>query len=162
METDSTQAFEIHYAIIGMKFNIAFEDGFFDDDEKKEITEFIDHMSEEMHIDSSYVDRKGTKYKSTFMLDEGWTSLNDVILDSECCKYLHPKSQETLIDAFCMMGKCYMYECLALKYDYQHIQLEIDTNHDFDVVFMKDSTRAWKMYTGKWQTWKDDVWKASK
>ncbi len=152
-------AFEIEFVIIGMKFNVSFEEGFFEENEQKEIIDFIDSMSKEMHIDSSYVDKKGTKHKSTFMLDEGWTSLNEVIFDSKCCKYLHPKSQETIVDAFCMMGKCYIYECLALRYDFQHILIEVDPKCNFEVAFLKDTSNAWKQYRGKWQTWKDDVWK---
>lgn len=152
-------AFELSYVIIGMQFNVVFEEGYFEEKEQNEILDFIKQMSKEMHIDSSYVDKKGTKFKSTFMLEEGWQSLNDVIFDSKCCKYLHPSSQETIADAFCMMGKCYMYECLALKYDFPHIQLEVDPKCKFEVAFLKDTTNAWKQYKGKWQTWKDDVWK---
>lgn len=158
MATHNTSSFELKYVIRGMKFKLDFEEGCFDEGEKKEICEFVEHMSSEMHIDSSYVDRVGSKYKSTFMLDEGWKSLRDIILDSQCCKYLHPNYQETIADAFCSMGRCYMYECLAMKYDFSHIQVDIDPCCEFDVSFVKDTSNAWKMYTGKWQTWKDDVW----
>ena len=154
-----TSAFDIEYVIYGMKFNVVFEEGYFEEDEQKEILDFISQMSREMHIDSSYVDKKGTKYRSTFMLDDGWTSLCEVVQDSKCCRYLHPNSQATLVDAFCMMGKCYIYECLALKYDFQHILIDVDPKCEFDVAFLKDTSHAWKHYTGKWQTWKDDVWK---
>jgi len=156
---DCTSAFELTFVIIGMKFTVSFEEGYFEEKEQKEITDFIDQMSREMHIDSSYVDRKGTKFKSTFMIDDGWKQLNEVMFDSKFCQYLHPKSQETIIDAFCMMGKCYMYECLALYYDFQHIAIEVDPKQDFEVAFLKDQSHAWKSYPGKWQTWKDDVWR---
>lgn len=158
IHVEHASAFDICYVIVGMKFNAVFEEGFYDEDDQKSILELIDVMSEEMYIDSSYVDKKDSKYKSSFMLDDGWTSLCDVVNDSKFCKYLHPKSQETLVDAFCMMGKCYMYECMSLYYDVQHIQLEVDPEHDFEVVFLKDTTHAWKHYPGKWQTWKDDIW----
>lgn len=154
-----TSAYDIEFVIYGMKFNVAFEEGFFEEKEQQEIVDFISHMATEMHIDSSYVDKKGTKHKSAFMLDDGWTSLCEVMHDSKWCRHLHPKSQETIVDAFCMMGKCYIYECLALKYDFQHIQVEVDPKCQFEVAFLKDTSHAWKHYTGKWQTWKDDVWK---
>ena len=157
-----SSSFDICYVIIGMKFTVAFEEGFYDDAEQKKIIEFINFMSREMHIDSSYVDKEGTKYKTTFMLNDGWTSLCDIVKDSRYCAYLHPRSQETLVDAFCMMGKCYIYECLNLFYDVQHMQVEVDASQDFEVAFLKDTPNAWKHYPGKWQTWKDDVWTQNK
>lgn len=157
-----TSAFELEFVFIGMKFNVTFEEGFFEEKEQKEILDFVEQMSREIHVDSSYVEKKGTKFKSTFMIDDGWTQLNEVILDSKFCQYLHPKSQETIIDAFCTMGKCYIYECLALFYDFQHILVEVDPKHDFEVAFLKDMSNAWNHCKGKWQTWKDDVWKNCK
>ena len=90
------------------------------------------------------------------MLNDGWNALQDLIKDSKYGKYLHPSSQETLVDAFCMMGKCYMYECLALLYEFEHIQIEVDPSHDFDVIFTKEDPNVYKLYSGKWQTWKND------
>lgn len=149
-------AFDISFVIIGMKFTVSFEEGFFDNNEQKEIIDFINRMSREMYIDSSYVDKKGTKYSSVFMLEDGWNALCDLIKDSKYGKYIHPNSQETLIEAFCMMGKCYMYECLSLAYDFTHIMIEVDPSYEFDVAFLKEDPNVWKRYPGKWQTWDDN------
>jgi hypothetical protein len=56
-----------------------------------------------------------------------------------------------------MMGKCYVYECLSLYYDFEHIQVDVDLQHDFDVVITQENPNVWKMYPGKWQTWSNDV-----
>lgn len=149
-------SFGIRFVIKGMKFSVEFEDGFFDDNEKKDIENFVDAMSNEMHIDSSYVDNKETKYANTFMLEDGWNALCELIKDSKYGKYLHQSSQETLIEAFCMMGKCYIYECLSLLYDFRHIQVEVDPHYEFDVIFLKEDPSTWKHYPGKWQTWDDN------
>ena len=150
-----TSAFDISFAIIGMKFKLTFEDGFFDKKEIDDITNFVNSMSKEMHVDSTYVEKATSKYKSTFMLDEGWNALCDLIKDSRYGMYLNPASQETLVDAFCIMGKCYIYECLALLYDFEHIYVEVDASKDFDVVILKEESGTWKRYPGKWQNWKN-------
>ena len=156
MPTSQASAFDISFTIVGMKFNVAFEEECFDENEIKEITSFVNDMSKEMHIDSTYVEKKGSKYTSTFMREDGWNALCDLIKDSQYGKYLHPKSQEILIDAVCTMGKCYIYECLSLLYDFQHIFIDVDTTKEFDVIFLKEEPNVWKRYTGKWQTWKDN------
>ena len=109
-------SFGIRFVIKGMKFNVEFEDGFFDDNEKKDIENFIDAMSNEMHIDSSYVDNKETKYANTFMLEDGWNALCELIKDSKYGKYLHQSSQESVQD-----GNMTVFFCLIdLKQDWQY------------------------------------------
>lgn len=150
-----TSKFDISFVILGMKFNLAFEDGFFDKNDIAEITQYVDCMSKEMCVDSTYVEKAGSKYKSTFMMEDGWNALCGLIKDSEYGKYLDARSQETLVEAFCMMGKCYMYECISLLYDFTHIQVEVDPTKDFEVVFLKEQLDAWKRYPGKWQSWEN-------
>lgn len=156
MSIENTNAFELEFVIIGAKFDVEFEDGYFDEDEKKEILNFIESLSNTIPIDRSYVESNMNKRTSVFMLEDGWNSLRDMLIDTEYGKYLHPKNHEILVESFSIMAKCYLYECLSLKTEHiSHINISIKTD-PFDVIICKDKSNDWKNYKGKWQDWKFD------
>lgn len=153
----SKSSIELEYVFLGMKFNVEFLEGSFTDDEKKDLSSFIEDMSKTICIDKSYVDCKENKRKSTFMIESGWNSLKDVILDSKFCKYTFNATDEVLIDAFATMGRCYIYECLALKTDkFTHINVTVKEDCEFEVIVCKDSSEDYKKYLGRWQDWEFD------
>ena len=115
MSVENINVFELEFVIIGAKFNVEFEEGFFDEDEQNDIKQFIESLSNSISIDRSYVECKLNNRTSTFMLEDGWNSLRDMLIDTAYGKYLHPNNYEILIEAFSVMAQCYLYECLSLK-----------------------------------------------
>lgn len=151
---DHTNAFELEFIISGMKVDIEFEEDFFTKEEEEDLSSFIQAMSKEMPIDKSYVECKQNKHKSTFMLESGWNSIRDILLDTEYVKFLHPSNHYVLVEAFMVMARCYLYECLSTKtQDITHVNIIIK-DEPFDVVVCKDTSNEWKNYAGKWQDWK--------
>ena len=149
--------FEIEFIFIGAKINVSFEDGFFDDDEKKEIQEFVHSISKEIAIDKSYVECKQNKRKSTFLIEEGWNSLKDMLFDTEFGKYLDENNQNLLVDTYATIIKCYIYEYLSTEqYAVEHIGIEVDQSCKFIALICKDASNSWRNYPGKWQTWNFD------
>ena len=148
---------ELEYIFIGMKFNVEFLAGVFTDEEENDIRDFIDKMSKTICIDKTYVECSQNKRKNTFMLESGWNSLKDFIIDSRYCKYMHNQSEEIIVDAFATMGRCYMYECLALKTDkFSNVNITVQNDSEFEVVICKDESNDYKKYLGKWQEWEYD------
>ena len=120
------------------------------------ITEYVEALSKKISVDRSYVECKDNKRKSTFMIEDGWNSLRDMLIDTEYGRYLHPKNHEALIEALSMIARCYLYECIYLKTEYaDHIAISMK-NEPFDVIICKDTSNDWKNYKGEWQSWKFD------
>ena len=46
---------ELEYVLLGMEFDVEFLEDIFTDEEKKELTYFIDNISKAIYIDKSYV-----------------------------------------------------------------------------------------------------------
>ena len=149
-------SFELEFMIIGAEFTVEFEEGYFDDEEQQEIKNYIDGLSKCIAIDKSYVECKANRRNSVFMIEDGWNSLRDMLIDTEYGRYLHPKNHENLIEAFVTMARCYMYECVSLKTDnYSHIDISM-SDKPFDIIICKDKSNDWKNYAGKWQDWEFD------
>lgn len=150
-------AFELMFLFYDVNFQVEFEDGYFSDDEKTEILEFVDAMSKSISIDKSYVECASNKRSDVFMIESGWNALRELILDSECCKYLNQTAQASLVEAFTTMLRCYMYECVSKMCDkFDHIAIGIDNKNVFDVVICKDKSNSWNKYPGRWQDWNLD------
>ena len=148
---------ELEYVFLGMQFEIEFLEDSFSDEEKKDIEEFVNYMSKEIHIDKSYVDCKENTRNSTFMLESGWNSLRDVILDTKYCKYLPSNAKIVVADAFMTMGRCYIYECLATKTSkFSQVNIKHKANSTFDVVICKDVAHDYRKSIGRWQDWEFD------
>lgn len=148
---------ELEYVLLGMKFDVEFLEDAFTDEEKKELTYFIDNISKAIYIDKSYVECKENKRKSVFILESGWNSLREVILDTKFCKYMHENTEEGLIDAFATIGKCYVYECLSSKTEkFTCINVAIKEDCEFEVIVCKDVSNDYKRYLGRWQDWEFD------
>lgn len=150
-------SFELMFIFKNVKFNVDFEDGYFDDEEKKEILSIIKSLSGTMTVDKTYVECLENLRNTVFMVEDGWNSLHDMLIDTEYGKYLHPNNHAILVDAFTTIARCYMYECISAYTDKcQHISITIDTMQDFDVIICKDTSDEWKKYPGKWQDWEFD------
>lgn len=153
----SINSFELMFIFKNVKFNVGFEDGFFDNDEKDEIRNIVKSLSDNIVVDKTYVDCCENLRKSVFMIEDGWNSLHDMLIDTEYGKYLHPNSHLLLVDAFSTIARCYMYECISAYTDKcSHISITIDNKQDFDVIICKDKSNEWKKYPGKWQDWEFD------
>lgn len=152
-----SSAFDLEFILTGIKFDVEFEDEYFDEDEKKDLLDFINCMSQAIFIDKSYVECKGNKHTDTFMIESGWNALCDLVIDSRYCRNTHRLTQSSLTDAFCTMARCYMYELLCKKTDKaHHILLMVEEDCEFDITICKDESREWKTYRGRWQDWEFD------
>lgn len=149
---------DLEYVFLDIKLDVQFLEGAFTDDEEKEIRDFISLMSREIHIDRSYVECLENKRRNVFILEAGWNSLQDVMLDTQFCQHLHAQGQEVVADAFITMIRCYIYDCLAAKTDkFTDISICIDEDSTFNVVVCKDVAHDYKTYVGPWQSWKYDL-----
>ena len=158
MAYNSKSSLELEYIFIGMKFVVEFqEDGEFLDEETKEIRDFVSKMSKVICIDKSYVECNENKRKSTFMLENGWNALKDVVLDTDYCRHMSDHANAVVIDAFVTMSRCYMYECLANITDkFSQVNIFVDGSCEFEVIVCKDIALDYKNYSGRWQDWEFD------
>ena len=147
---------DLEFALFNVKFNVAFEDGFFSENEREDICDMIDNVTRMIQIDKTYVETKKSNFKGTFLIEDGWNSFCTAIMESEFCAKLDEKSYDVIIEAFTAMAQCYAYECLSLYYPekIKHIAIEVDPKSEFDVVICSDVAHEWSRYPGKWQTWK--------
>ena len=153
----NSTSIELEYIIAGAKFNVDFLDGSFTEDEKKDIREFIDAMSQEICIDKSYVDCHENLRSNVFMIESGWNALKDMILDTHFCKYMHNHAQGAIAEAFATMARCYIYECVSMKTDkFTSINITLANDCEFEVIVCKDTSYDFRRYIGKWQDWDFD------
>ena len=157
MSVHNASSLDIAFLFKGVKFTVMFEDGCFGSEEEKRIKDFIAGMSSGIMIDKSYVECESNKHGDTFMLENGWDALKDLLLDSHFGQFMsHPATKETLIDAFTTMLRCYMYEMVSKNADIEHIMIDVDPSSAFDVVVCRDRSHDWRKYPGKWQSWSYD------
>lgn len=138
---------------------VVLEDGFFDEDDEKEIISLVNSLKESIWIDRTYAEFKGTNYSDVFLTEDGWKSLCKMLFISKFGKNLHPKNQEQVVESYIIMIICYIYSMLE-KYGWgpEHIMLKLAENQDIEADIYIDliPKAVWKSYRGPWQDWEEN------
>ena len=126
-------------------------------DVQQKIHMAVKQICKEIWIDKSYVEFKENKHEDTFMLEEGWNELCNLVIQTNCGEKATKQQNAMMQEAFCLMIVCYVYLFLEnLGYDADDIYLEINPESRFMVQYEEDKIKEWKYYPGKWQTWNWD------
>jgi len=113
-------------------------------------------LTKEVWIDRTYVEFDGTKFEKTFLLEEGWNALRDLVVDTDFGKKCTKRQSNMMDHAFRSMLPGYFEMIFEdLGWDVDNIEFEIVEDAPIDVEYVKDTAEDWKRYPGKWQTWKN-------
>lgn len=143
--------FELSFVISGADVKLEFEDGFFNDEEEKELSSRASELSQKVFIDRSNVACKLNKHSKKFLLEEGWNFLHDVLVDTKYGKYMALENQKYIAQTLDVMICCYvMSELEAFTDKIEHIALSIDESSVLEVLICKDTSNEWSSYRGSW------------
>lgn len=126
-----------------------------DEETQAQVNNALKLLTKEIHIDKSYVDFEGTKYKKTFLREDGWKELCDLVFKTKFGNKCKKDDNDRMLEAYRSIIVCYLYQALSdLGFDIENIYLEIADRSKFMVEFHKDVCEEWKTYVGPWQNWK--------
>jgi hypothetical protein len=148
---------EIVYAFKDVRIDFDMNPDVYGENDAEKISKTLTVVSKEIWIDKTYVDFKGTKFKKTFLLEDGWNSLRELVLDTDygkrCTKY-----QRNIIDG--------VYREMIVEYirmvfddmgwDVENLAFSVDDKIPFKVEYYPDVAEEWKRYPGEWQTWPEN------
>lgn len=151
---DKVERVDLVFHFIDPEIEVELEEGWFDDDSKKEVLEFIDGLKKSIWIDKTYVGFDDSKYSDVFLTEEGWTALCKMLVVSGFGKALPVAGQEQLAESYSVMVLCYIYgELVKRGWDYEHISIAPteDCVMEAEVYIDETSSDSWKEYRGTWQ-----------
>ena len=123
----------------------------------KKISEMLNVLTREIWIDKTYVDFKGTKFKKTFMYEDGWNALHELILDTDYGKKCTKYQRETIDGAYRKILIEYIRMVFNdMGWDTENLAFYIDDKTSFNVEYYPDVAEEWKRYKGEWQTWPEN------
>lgn len=145
---------EFQFLITGLSYKIKFLSNLFDKSEQIELKNFIDHISQSISIDKSYVMSDDNKYENVFLIEDGWNSLKEILLLSTFGSKLHHKDHHVLIKLFLSMAECYVFNALLTYYDYTYINITdhielIPNSKNITVDVSRDTIQEWKYIKSK-------------
>ena len=125
-----------------------------DEETQARVNNALKLLTKEIYIDKTYVDFKGTKYKKTFLREDGWKELCDLVFKTKFGNKCKKDDNDRMLEAYSSIIVCYLYQALSdLGFDVENIHLEIADQSRFMVEFHKDVCEEWKTYVGPWQSW---------
>lgn len=153
---------DLVFHFIDPPLEVDLDPDFFDKKEQSRIKNLVKELKESIWIDKTYVAFKGSNYSDAFLQEAGWKSLCNLLVLSDFGKNLNEANQAQVIESYCAMLMCYMYEELGSKFgvtNHEHLFLKLDTSVELDVEVFLDETPSdlWAKYPGKWQTWESKV-----
>jgi len=139
---------------VGM--SIEFEDGLFEEDEMKYITECLDCITEKISVDKTYVMSKNNKRDDVYIRENGWKMLCMLIEESDFLTNIDKSDFPAVVQLFNELAIGYVVKTLSLYTDkIDHVNLSISPDAEFDVEICKDTSEC-KDYVPKWQFWDVD------
>ena len=128
----------------------------FTEEDRRLISDYLGIASKEVCIDKTYVDFKGTKYRKTFMSEDGWDRLCEFVSQTDGKRISRAQKAE-LVDTYRVMIACYLYQLMQeMGYDQRGMYIEV--GKQFAVKVEEDATREWERYPGDWRTWDPSLW----
>jgi len=126
----------------------------FSEQQKNEVIDIINMLSNGFTIDKSYVKCKENKHDDVFMNESGWNELCDLVILTKLGKKSSVAQNAILQESFCAMILCYAYMILeTFGYSSDDVILELSKNGKFMLQYEIDTCEEWKSYLGKWQQW---------
>ena len=148
---------EIVYAFKDVCADFDMNPSVYGEKDAKKIAEILDSLTKEIWIDKTYVDFKGTKFEKTFMYEEGWDALRELVLDTDYGKRCTKYQRETIDGAYREMLIEYIRMVFDdMGWDVENLAFSIDDKTPFKVEYYPDVAEEWKRYPGKWQTWPEN------
>lgn len=125
----------------------------YDKETEEKLSRIVNRAADEIYIDRTYVDFKGTKYEKTFLTEDGWKNLKDLVEKTKYGRNATVEDSKLLKECYKAIVSQYSYQLLSdLGYDVQSIDVEVLDEFPFMVEFREDNVVD--NYAGKWQTWK--------
>ena len=157
MAKKTKEAFKKDHIIIVFKYvnvNVDCNPDDFDEEASERVKEIVDHFSTEIWIDRTQVDYPGTKYKKTFITEDGWSVITDLLQKTKYGKKASKEDNEILHEIYRSMAIQYLFQCLEdFDYNIENICLEIPESNQFIVEIHEDNYVD--NYPGEWQTWEN-------
>ena len=82
----------------------------YDKETEEKLSRIVNRAADEIYIDRTYVDFKGTKYEKTFLTEDGWKNLKDLV---EKTKY----GRNATVEDSKLLKEC--YKAIVSQYSYQ-------------------------------------------
>lgn len=121
-------------------------------DEAEKIEQAIKFASKEICIDKTYVDFIGTKYDKTFITEDGWKGLCEILDLTDFGKDVDKKLNDAINESYREMIVQYLYLFIAdLGYDPAKVVIDMPKKSKFMTTIQYDTHVD--TYPGKWQTW---------
>ena len=138
---------DVQLNVIINESNIGIED-------RDKIKRILDICSKEISIDKSYVQFNGTKYKKTFIREQGWNTLTYYLIATNMGKNVDVFQELFIMESYNLMICCYLYQVLEdYGFDTKDVLLEIKDKSKFIIEIQEDTYKEWDRYCGDWRQW---------
>lgn len=146
---------ELSFAFKNCNLIAFFEEDIVPEEDQRIIKNKLQELKN-IYVDKSYVDCEGNKHTDTFLTEDGWNQLKDMLLKTNYGVNLSKNDSEGLVETYIAIIKAYAYEELSKMYGIDilpHVQIVVKDKSKILVEVSQDFSNEWKNYPGKWQTW---------
>lgn len=158
LKLDLNKKYDLIFNFYNVKLDLYIDPTVFSNEDIENITNIVKTLAAEISIDKTYVLSKDSKYVKTFMYEDGWNELCNIMVETNFGKNLNKFENLILYDIYDQMVSSYILMCLDLEFNYDttYINIKLQPKTKLDVECEIDTYNEWKRYPGKWQTWKND------
>ena len=142
---------ELIMNIKGFKFDVALSDEYESDDGlisardyEKKIKDAANLLGQDIWIDKTYVDFKGTRWQDAFIMESGWKDLIKMLQETEFGEKEDKDTEKYIQGAIIAIVITYMYTTLEkMGYSSEDFTLSQSDDTEFSVAYIEDTRKEW-------------------
>ena len=130
--------------ICGLKCDIKVNPDVYSLDDQKKISKIINFMAQDIWIDKTYVNYKGTRWKNAFIVEDKWYELMRLVIKTNFGQKANRAQKSEILASFLVIAMMYLYDILE-KYNYsvEDVDITFKTNKYVKMLYKEDPRTSW-------------------
>ena len=127
------------------KIEVEVNSAIYSKDDAERIRTILRHMKDHIYIDKTYVNYKGSRWNTGFIIEDRWYKINRLILETDFGNNAGQKINDFILGTLEIIAETYLYIVLQeYGYDTDYIEISFPEDCSIGAEYEVDTRTSWE------------------
>ena len=127
------------------KIDVEVNSAIYSKEDVERIRSILKHMKDHIYVDKTYVNYKGSRWNTGFIIEDRWYKLNRLILETDFGNNAGQKINDFLLGTMQVIAETYLYIILQeYGYDTDYIEITFPEDCSIGAEYEVDERTSWE------------------